>query len=810
MILVASFMSGLVRPALADAGIEVAGTRLDPTTALWYDKPAAQWIEALPLGNGRLGAMFHGGPASERIVLNDITVWSGGPQPTANRPDAWQHLAEIRQAIREERYKDAEGLCNRFFTCQANYDENKYQMLADLNFAFELPEGTVNSYRRWLDLKTAEGGVEFEVGGVTFHRELFCSAADQVLVQRLSASRPGALTFTMRLSRSEKASTRFEAPATLVLTGSTGRSLDFQANVRVIAKGGKVTGEGDTLKVEGATEALVLVAADTSYAMDYAKGYRGGDPTAAARKLETAAAKHFADLRAAHHAEFQKYFGRVHLDLGSTPAAEKPTDERLRAYGSGKDDPALAALFFQYGRYLLISCSRPDNPAPANLQGLWADGMSTPWNGDYTVNINFEMNYWPAEPAGLSEMHTPMLRHIQSLVAPGAKTAQAYFGPDVPGWVTSAKSNLWGWTSPGARLPWGVWFGSNGWLCQHLWEHYAFTRDKDYLRSVYPTMKGASEFWLSQLIEGPDGRLITSPSSSPENTFRTDRGEVSSVCEGAEMEKAIVWELLDNTAEASAVLGVDEEFRQKVKEVRDRIRPPQIGQAGQLMEWEGDWDLNAPDKAHRHTHLHALYPGHQITVSGTPELAAAARKSLELRGDGGTGWSKAWKINLWARLGDGDRAAKLLSEQLHPTDELKVVMSKGGTYPNLFDAHPPFQIDGNFGATSGIAEMLLQSHQRYSEPSGADEDRYYLDLLPALPTLWPNGSVSGLRARGGFTVDLAWKNGVLTSAVLSSEKGGGTKVRYAGKTLDLVLKPKQTVTLDAQLKPVSQLSTKSS
>ncbi len=542
--------------------------------------------------------------------------------------------------------------------------------------------------------------------------------------------------------------------------------------------------------------------------MDYEKGYRGASPAEASRQLDAAAAKSFDALQATHLAEYQKYFNRVKLDLGSTPAAEKPTDERLRAYDSGKDDPALAALFFQYGRYLLISCSRPDNPAPANLQGVWADGMRTPWNGDYTLNINFEMNYWPAEPTGLSEMHTPMLRHIQSLAEPGAITAKAYFGPDTAGWVSSAKSNAWGWTSPGARLPWGVWFGSNGWLCQHLWEHYAFTRDKDYLRSIYPTMKGACEFWLSQLVEGPDGRLITSPSSSPENTFRTDTGEVASVCEGGAMEKAIVWDLLDNTARASAVLGIDEGFRQKLEETRDRLRPPQIGKAGQLMEWGGDWDLNAPDAAHRHNHLFALHPGHQITPLGTPELASAARKSIEMRGDGGTGWSKAWKINIWARLRDGDRAAKLLAEQLRPTDELKVVMSKGGTYPNLFDAHPPFQIDGNFGATSGIAEMLLQSNQPLSASSKAGADQYYLDLLPALPSLWPNGSVTGLRARGGVIVDLSWQDGRLVHAVLHSPTGGRGTVRYSEKQFDLSLQPGQSVILDASLKPVSSLPAK--
>lgn len=775
----------------------------DPSTnplALWYDKPASQWIEALPLGNGRLGAMVFGGTTNERIALNDITVWSGGPQLNANRPNAWTHLADIRKVIRDGRYDEAEKLCNTFMTCQVNYDENKYQMLGDLNLAFQLPQGVISDYRRWLDLNTAEAGVEYKSGGVTFQRELFCSTPDKVLVQQISASRPGALNFDMKLGRSEKSQTCFIAPDMLVMTGSTGPNLSYQVNARVLLKDGKITGQGDTLKIEGATEAVLLVAANTTYVMNYAKGYKGSDPALAEKQLQKAATKSFQQLKAAHLTDYQPLFSRVKLNLGTTPAASKPTDERLSAYGDGKADPAFAALFFQYGRYLLISSSRPDSPAPANLQGLWADGMNTPWNGDYTININFEMNYWPAEPTGLSEMHTPMLRHIQSLAEPGSKTAQAYFGPNTPGWVSGPKSNLWGWTTPGARLSWGVWFGSNGWLCQHLWEHYAFTRDKEYLRSIYPTMKGASEFWLSQLVEGPDGKLITSPSSSPENNFITDTRIKASVCEGATMERAIVWDLFDNTSRAAAVLGIDPEFQKKLEVARNRIRPLQIGKAGQLMEWQGDWDMNSEDMHHRHvSHLYPLHPGHQISALGTPELAAAARKTLELRGDDGTGWSKAWKINFWARLHDGDHAFKILSEQLRPTSELKVVMSKGGTYPNLFDAHPPFQIDGNFGATSGISEMFLQSQDRYTDPAAPDQDRYYIDLLPALPSAWPSGSVTGLRARGGFQVDLDWKDGLLQSATITSLGGTATKVRYGTKTLDLNLKAGEVVKLNHQL-----------
>ncbi|MGC3989743.1 MAG: glycoside hydrolase family 95 protein [Chthoniobacteraceae bacterium] len=714
--------------------------------------------------------------------------------------NTWQHLPEIRAAIRDGHYDEAEKLCNKYLTCKANYDLNQYQALGDLQFAFQLPAGGATNYRRWLSLDSALAGVRFTVDGVDFQREIFCSAPDHVLVQRMTASKPGRVSFTLNLTRQEKAQTRLVGSNTLVMTGNTGANLDYEVNARIIARGGTVQGNGDTLSVSNADEAIVLLTANTSYVMDYAKGYQGADPTLAERQLQSAAMKSYDQLKAAHVSDYQRYFHRVSLDLGSSPAAANPTDERLQAFGDGQGDPALAALFYQYGRYLLISCSRSDSPVPANLQGLWAEGMETPWNGDYTININFEMNYWPAEITGLSEMQLPMLRHIASLVEPGKKTAAAYFGPNTPGWVTGPKSNVWGWASPGSKLAWGVWFGSNGWLCQHLWDHYAFTRDKDYLRAAYPIMKGACEFWLSELVEGPDGKLITSPSSSPENNFITDTGLHSSVCEGATMEKSIVWDLFDNTAQACAVLGLDADFAKKVATARDRIRPPQIGKAGQIEEWEGDWDLNSKDPHHRHvSHLFGLHPGHEITVQGTPELAAAARKTLELRSDDGTGWSKAWKINFWARLHDGDHAWKILTQQLRPTQETRVIMTAGGTYPNLFDAHPPFQIDGNFGATAGITEMLLQSQQPYRDPLAPATDHYYIDLLPALPSSVPDGSVTGLCARGGFVVDLKWKQGKLLHARLESKAGGSCRVRYGSISRELKLQPGRSLLLNGSL-----------
>ena len=755
---------------------------------LWYRQPAGAWIEALPIGNGRLGAMVFGQPAKERLQLNDVTVWSGDPQPDSDRREAWKNLPELRGLIREGRYDEAEKFANARFNGPAPY-RSSYQTLGDLNLDFTLPPGEIAGYRRQLDIGQALAAVRFKVAGTSFEREIFSSASDQVLVQRISADRGGAIDFTLRLARAERARTVVEGDDTLVMTGDTGNTLGYEVRARVLTKGGRVSAlpEG-RLRVEGADEAVVLLAAATTFVLDYSAGYKGGDLSAAKKRIQSASEKTYAGLRSAHVADYRRYFDRLRLQLGNQDGS-RPTDERLRDYHA-KPDPAFAALFYQFGRYLLISSSRPENPLPSNSQGIWGDGLDLPWKCDYKSNINYEMNYWAAEPSNLAEMHTPMLRMTQNLVAPGTKTARAYFGPDTPGWVVGYTTNGWSWTSPGARLTWGIWFGGSAWMCQHLWEHYAFGRDLDYLRSVYPALKGAAEFWLANLVEAQDGRLITSPSSSPENSFRTDSGMRSSICEGATMEKSIVWDLLSNTAQAAALLG-DETFRKKVAEARDRIRPPQIGRHGQIMEWGGDWD--DPKDEHRHvSHLFALHPGHEITVLGTPELAKAAKVTLKHRGDDGTGWALAWKINFWARLRDGDHAHMLMGNQLRYTEELKTVMQyAGGTYPNLFDAHPPFQIDGNFGFVSGVNEMLLQSHERYVDPAAPEQDRYYIDLLPALPKAWPDGSVVGLRARGGFTVDLSWRDGALAAARFTNpgRTAATGRVRDGGVVTELVLQP---------------------
>lgn len=774
------------------AGLACAAAEADGNLRLWYEQPATKWEQALPIGNGRLGAMIYGQPQRERLQLNDVTILSGGPQPDADRKEAYKNLPELRRLIREGKYAEAEKFANANFNGPAPYQAS-YQLLGDLNFEFQLPAGGVTNYSRWLDIDSAVSGVEFTVGSSKFQRELFASAADHVLVQRLTSSAKGGLNFTMRLTRPASAQTRSVGNDTLVMIGNTDMpklkgNCDYQANVRILVQDGKVSSTGDALKVEGASEALVLLTCGTSYVLDHARNYRGANPNLAAQQLEAAAKKSFAQLKQAHVAEYQNYFRRVKLDLGTSAAAKLPTDVRLKNYGDGTKDPAFAALFYQYGRYLLISASRPGNPLPANLQGIWGDGLEMPWLCDYHANINVQMIYWPAEQANLSEMHQPLLNLITNLVTPGAKTAKAYFGPETPGWVVGYTVNGWGWTSPGERLTWGIWFGGAGWLSQHLWERYAFTQDHNYLRTVYPAIRGAAEFWLATLIEGPDGKLIPSPTSSPENTFRTDTGVVSSITEGATMERAIAWDSLDKAMRAAAALGVDAELAAKMKAARDRIRPLQVGKSGQLMEWNGDWDMNAPDIHHRHvSHLFPLHPGDQIAALGSAELKNAAKKSLEIRGDDGTGWAIAWKENLWARLRNGDHAHHLLSNQLRFTEETKIVMEHaGGTYPNLFDAHPPFQLDGNMGAVAGMTEMLLQSHERYTDPKTGAEG-YVIDLLPALPKAWPNGSVKGLRARGGFEVDITWQDGKLTRSTIRSLAGHSVRMRYGAVIQDVKL-----------------------
>lgn len=770
---------------------------------LWYSRPATRWEEALPCGNGRLGAMIFGGIQRERLQLNEITVWSGKLEAEADRPEAYKSLEPIRQQIAAGQYAEASKAMNAQRTCLKGGEAGvgtygSYQTLGDLTFDFGEPAEPVTNYRRWLNIDEASAGVNYTVGKDQWSRELISSAPAQALVVKVTCSRAGAVNFTVSLTRQKWANTRPEGKNTLVMTGtSTGQpgDLRYEAQVRVVTTGGSVESSNGTLIVKGANEAAVFLVAGSDYVLDYAKSYKGADPhQSVTATLDRVARRPFNQLKREHVSEYSRYFQRLSLNLGQSENAALATDERLRRFSAGANDPSLVKLFYQYGRYLLISSSRPDNVLPSNSQGIWGDGLKLPWGCDYKSNINFQMNYWPAETANLSECHRPMLRLIESLVEPGIKTAQTYF--KAPGWVMAYTTNPWGWTAPGGSGPWGPFFCGGAWACQHLWEHYAFSQDREYLKSVYPVMRSACEACLDMLVKDANGNLITSPSTSPENTFQADNGQRGWACAGAAMERQIISELFANTATAAAVLKTDDEFRKKLLETRHKIRPPQVGKAGQLMEWGEDWDMNAPETHHRHiSHLFALHPGREISPLRTPALAEATRKTLDIRGDESTGWSKAWKINCWARLHDGDRALKLIREQLKAVDTTETNYRRGGgTYLNLLDAHPPFQIDGNFGAVSGVNEMLLQSHLPIEDEN---RERYLVHFLPALPSAWKNGSIRGLRARGGATVNLAWKEGKATEVVLQIDNESPWQIRAPkGQSISEISSGKRTLSLD--------------
>jgi alpha-L-fucosidase 2 len=762
-------LGALAASVMRAAGVEPEARNEGGAWRLWYRQPAEQWTEALPIGNGRVGAMVFGGVARERLQLNEDTLYAGGPYDPSN-PEARLALPRVRELIAAGKYAEAQQLANDRMMGRPMRMPS-YQTVGDLLLSLA-PSSFAQDYRRELDLDTGLATVQFRQDGVNYRREIFASAVDQVLVMRISADKPGAVTLQAGFETPMPGAVS-AADDTLVLSGTNteqqgiAAALRYEARARVLPQGGTLRARDGEIVVNGADSVILLVAMATNYRrFDDV----GGDPSAITRaQIAAASGKSFGVLFAAHAGDHQRLFRRVTLDLGTTPASEKPTDVRIRE-SQASDDPQLAALYFQYARYLLIGCSRPGTQ-PANLQGLWNDKLSAPWGSKYTININTEMNYWPAEPANLAECVQPLVAMVKELAIAGARTASVNYG--ARGWVAHHNTDAWRATAPIDDARYGLWPTGGAWLCKHLWDHYDYGRDRAYLADVYPVMKGAAEFFLDTLVEDPSGKfLVTSPSMSPENLHPHD----AAVCAGPAMDSQILRDLFGNCIRAAEILGRDADFRGTCAAARARLPPDRIGKAGQLQEWMEDWDMEAPEPQHRHvSHLYALFPGEQIDTRRTPELAAAAKRSLELRGDLSTGWAIAWRINLWARLRDAE----------HTHAVLKLLLDPSRTYPNMFDAHPPFQVDGNFGGANGIAEMLLQC---------VDGE---IELLPALPRAWPTGSVRGLRARGGFEVDIRWRDGTLLDAQLRGSPGGEARLRYRDKAHRIRVAAGRRVSLDA-------------
>ncbi len=732
---------------------------------LWYDHPATQWVEALPIGNGRLGAMVFGDPCKEIIQLNENTVWAGQPNRNDN-PEAKDALPEVRKLIFEGKYSEAQDLVNRKFISKTSHGM-PYQTVGNLELSFPGHEN-YSDYHRELDLEKALTTSRYRVNGINYNTEVFASYPDQVIIVRIFADKSGSVSFSATMNRPSQVNIASKGDDELILSGITSDhetvegAVQFVAHVKILTHGGVISARETSLHVSDADTATIYISI-ASNVVNY-KDISGNAFQKADAYLHNALKKEYKQIRDHHIKDYQHYFKRVNLDLGVTDDAKNPTDFRLKQFSSG-NDPQLVTLYFQFGRYLLISSSRPGGQ-PANLQGIWNDKLFPPWDSKYTVNINTEMNYWPSEVTHLTEMNEPLVQMVKELSQSGQKTAESMYG--ARGWVLHHNTDIWRINGPVDGAFWGMWPMGGAWLCQHLFDKYEYNGNKEYLESVYSIMKGASLFFLDFLVEEPEHNwLVVCPSVSPENSPSVH--PESSLSAGTTMDNQLVFDLFTKTIAAAKILKTDKELVKQMQSALKRLPPMQIGRWGQLQEWMYDWD--DPNDHHRHvSHLYGLYPSNQISPYRTPELFSAARTSLIARGDESTGWSMGWKVCLWARLLDGNHAYKLITDQLTPAIQ-EDGEERGGTYPNLFDAHPPFQIDGNFGCTAGVAEMLLQSHD------GA------IHFLPALPDDWDKGEVSGLRTRGGFEVGFDWEDGIIRKIEIKSNLGGNCRIRVPNELM---------------------------
>lgn len=757
----------------------------DKNLKLWYKQPAGQWEETLPLGNGRLGMMPDGGVVNEKIVLNDITLWSGSAQD-ANNYDAHNRMAEVQKLIAEGKNDIAQDIINQDFICKGAGSGNgngakipfgSFQILANLNLQFSYPgTGTstpkVMRYQRGLSLEQAVASSSYSINNVNYTKEYFTSFGDDVDVIRITADKPGKLNCKISLDRPERFSTAINNSILEISgaldNGQGGNGMKYFAAVKAKLKGGKLLAHSGELEVKDATEIILYVSAKTDYKEQDFKDI-------ALKTLNTAAQKSYAAQKQAHLTAYQQLFNRLSINFGASKSENLPTNERL--IGFQKDaqlDPGLPALFFQFGRYLLISSIRV-GLLPPNLQGLWANQVQTPWNSDYHIDLNLQMNHWPVEVANLSELNLPLTAYVKSLMPNGERTAKAYYNAE--GWIAHVAANVWGFTEPGESANWGITKVGPGWLSNNLWMHYQYTGDKSYLQDIYPIIKGAAQFYKSLLIKDvKTGWLVTSPSSSPENAFYLPNGKEASICMGPTIDNQILRELFSNVVTAASELHKDEQFSQELQGILKQIPPvAQVSKKdGRIMEWLEDYKEVEPE--HRHiSHLYGLYPASLITMESTPDLIEACKKTLNARGDDGTGWSLAYKMLFWARLHDGDRAFKIYKDLMRTTLKTHINYGAGGgVYPNLLVAGPPFQIDGNFGGTAAIAEMLIQSHDGF------------IDLLPAIPNGWkPFGEIKGIKAQGNYTINMAWKDGKVTSYKIFSPKPGHVKVRSNGVIQDV-------------------------